>query len=159
MRLQDEDFKIIDVLLRKSNLSVRKVAELTHMPTTTVHSHIKKLTREGVIKRFTLELDNVKMGKTIRAFVMINVNINYLKEHEVSQSQVSDVLIKHPFVTQSSSIAGRYDIIITIVAKDMTELNNFLMTHIRRNPGVQRTETFVELFKSEKGEKDLMLQQ
>ena len=149
MKIGDEDLRIIEALKKDSSQSIRKIAAATNIPITTVHSHINKLRKEGVIKRYTVDLDMAKLGKPITVTVLLNVNPGYLQKHSIDQESIADELIKHELVEKASSITGRYDFILTLRAKNIDELNKYLMDVLRKHEGIQRSETFVELYSSE----------
>ena len=151
MNLNNEDIKIINVLKKDSSLSIRKIASMTNIPVTTVHSHIRKLRKQGIIKRYTVELDMAKLGKPISAVILLNVNPAYLQKHSTNQESIAGELIKHELVEKAISITGRYDFMLVVRAKDIDEINKYLMNVLRRHEAIQRSETFVELYEAEKG--------
>ena len=47
-------------------------------------------------------------------------------------------------------VTGRFDIIVGVLAKDLEELHSVIIEKIGRIEGIQNTETFVELEKTDK---------
>jgi DNA-binding Lrp family transcriptional regulator len=48
------------MLKNESNCTTRKIAKQTLLPITTIHNRIKKLNKEKIIKRYTIDIDNNK---------------------------------------------------------------------------------------------------
>jgi len=145
MKITNEDLGIIDVLKKDSSLSIRSIAAITKMPVTTVHNHIKKLKREGIIKRYSVELDMKKLGKEVTAWILVNTS----PQHTDIEASMNE-LIKHENVELANTLAGRYDFILRLRTKNIDELNKFLTQVLRKHENIQRTETFVELHSAEK---------
>ena len=144
-----DDMRMLDVLRADSSLSIRNIALKTKIPATTVHSRIRKMKKNGIIKRFTVELDMAKIGRPVSAFILMNANPKYLRAHNIDQEHIADELVKHPLVEKVSSVTGRFDFIMHLRVKDIAELNNYIMKVLRQHEGIQRTETFVELYQAE----------
>ena len=140
-----KDFAILRELQLDSRASVVRIAKRTHLPPTTVHNRIRKLQRESVIKRYTIELDNRKLGKDIAAYVLIAVDYRLLKEKSVSQYELAEKIRKHGCVEEVSMVTGASDILVKLRSKSMDELNNFITKELRRIDGVEKTQTMMVL--------------
>ena len=69
--MDKKDEKIISCLKEHGRWSIQKIAKQTLIPITTVHHRLRKLEREGIIKRYTVALDYKKIGLPIAAYVLI----------------------------------------------------------------------------------------
>ena len=78
--MDNKDEKILELLRENSKLTTHQISKKTLIPITTIHNRIKKLEQEGIIKRYTLELDNKKLGKELAAFIHITVDYRLLKQ-------------------------------------------------------------------------------
>ena len=65
--MDSKDEKILEVLRENSRLSAQQISRKTLIPITTVHNRMKKLVTEGIIKKFTIDVNPVKIGKTLAA--------------------------------------------------------------------------------------------
>ncbi len=148
--ISKEDFRIIEELRSDSSRSIRKIAEATGMPVTTVHSHIRKLRREGVIRRYTVEVDMAKLDKPVTAYVLLTADSAYLQRAKVTQDGIADRLFQHPLVDEAVTLTGRYDFMVRIRIKDIKELNDVMVSFIRQVKGIQKTETFLVLHEAGK---------
>ena len=74
MQLEQTDKKILNILLDNSRLSLRQIAKKTQVSVATVMNHIKKLEKEGIIKKYTTKLDYEKTGYDVEVMVEIRIS-------------------------------------------------------------------------------------
>ncbi len=139
------DIRILNVLKRSSNLSVREIARETGLSRSTVSSRIFKLKDEGVIRNFTITINYRAIGKPVTAYVGVNIDYPFCKENKIKHSVISEKLLKHEMVESADLIAGGKDIIVKIRAKDIDDVNEFI-NHLRMADGIDKTESFIVLY-------------
>ncbi|PID14488.1 transcriptional regulator [Sporosarcina sp. P34] len=71
MELDNIDFKILRLLSKNSRIQWKDLGEQIHMTGQAVGNRIKKLENSGVIKAFSLEVDEMKVGLSYTAFIII----------------------------------------------------------------------------------------
>lgn len=109
-----------EVLLRElrknSKLSIQKLSKATKLPTTTVFNRIKRLEKQGVIKQYTIKLDNKQLG-FVQAFIEVSLNpsVNVNEFIKKIKSKVDDIYM----------IAGEYQILIKATFPDLGGVYNF----------------------------------
>jgi DNA-binding Lrp family transcriptional regulator len=143
--MDPKDERIIDILKENSRLSTQQISKKASIPITTVHNRIKKLNREGVIKKYTVVLDNKKIGKPVSAYMLIIVDYKLLKQTNKTQYNLAKKLATHPAIEEASTVAGGTDIIIKVKVKDMDELDHLVTKYIRNLEGVEKTQTMIVL--------------
>ena len=143
--MDEKDERILDVLKENSKLSTQQISKKTSIPITTVHHRIKKLEKDGIIKNYTVVLDNKKIGKAISAYILINVDYKLLKEMKKTQQDLAKKLKLHDAVEESTMVTGETDTLIKVRVKDIDELNKLIDGYIRNLDGVDRTRTLVVL--------------
>lgn len=143
--LDRKDQAILDALRKNARLSTQQIAKLTRIPITTVHNRIKKLGKEGVIKGYTVVVDNKKLGKPLAAYILITVDYKVLKEIKKSQYELVQQLLRHPAVESSAMITGVSDIIIKVRVSTVDQLNEFVTVYLRNVQGVEKTQTSIIL--------------
>src|SRR3989344_4754356 len=94
MKLDETDIKILKILKENAKLRVREISKLIRKPITTVHNRIKKLTKEKVIKKYTVEFDDKKMGKDVDSFVLVAVNYGSLSKDNKTQEDLAKEIKK-----------------------------------------------------------------
>jgi DNA-binding Lrp family transcriptional regulator len=143
--LDDKDFKILEVLKENSKLSTQQISKKTLIPITTIHHRIKKLEKQGIIKGYTVLLDNKKLDKGLSAYILITVDYNILKQKKTTQHDLAKKLINLKQVEKSEVVAGGTDIIIKVRVKDIDEMDNFVTKDIRNIEGIEKTQTMIVL--------------
>ena len=143
--MDEKDEKILELLRENSKLTTHQISKKTLVPITTIHNRIKKLEKEGVIKKYTIELDNKKIGKNIAAYIHIVVDYKLLKEIKMSQHELAKKLKQQELVEETAIVTGGTDIIIKVRAKDIDELDDFVTKKLRNIDGIDKTQTIVIL--------------
>jgi len=143
--MDEKDEKILRLLKENSKLTTQQLSKKLLMPITTIHNRIKKLEKEGIIKRYTLELDNKKIGKNIAAFIHIIVDYKLLKEIKMSQHELAKRLKQYEFIEEAAMVTGGTDIIIKVRVKDIEELDDFVTKKLRNIDGIEKTQTMIVL--------------
>jgi len=105
----------------------------------TVYNRVKRLNEAGVIKRFTIEVDEAAVGKRVSGFIMVSVKPGAVKE-------VSEQLAEIERVSEVHEIHGSEDLIVKVRAKNLGRLRSVILK-IREIPGVVQTE-FIPVFKT-----------
>ena len=96
-----------------------------------------------MIKKFTIEIDDSLLGIGVKASVGINRDPKF-------KTQIQTKLLEVAEVVSISEVTGRFDIMIQVYAQDLEELHTIVIEKIGKIEGVQNTETFVELQKTDK---------
>lgn len=144
LKLDEIDFKILDVLKENSKLSTHKISKKTAVPITTVFNRIKKLEREGLIKKYSVILDEKKLGKILTAYIFMRYNMTVWGK-ALTREELGKQLLVLPNVEEIKYTLGRFDILLKAKIKDIEELNELVLTRLRKIPGIGQTETFIVL--------------
>ena len=143
--MDKKDEKIIEVLKENSKLSSQQISKRTLIPITTVHNRIKKLERKGIISKYSVILDNKKIGKLVSAYVLINVDYRLLRNKKISHKDIIKRLKMYEAIDEASVVSGSIDILIKVRVKDMEELNVFVTEKASNIEGIERTQTMIIL--------------
>lgn len=143
MDIKDE--QILSILHEDSSLSTQKIAKKTLIPITTVHNRIKKLKESGIIKQYTIKVDEKKLGRHLFSYILINADSKELKTNKSTQEKLAKKLKMLKEVDSSSIITGESDLLIKVGVKDVDELNDFIIKKLRHIDGVESTRTMIVL--------------
>ena len=135
--------KLLYELTLDGSISVPILSKKLEINASVLYSRIKRLMKKKLIKKFTVEIDESLLGIGVKASVGINRDpklkeIIYKKFLEISE------------VVSISEVTGRFDIMIKIHAKNLEALHSVVIEKIGKIDGIQNTETFVELQKTDK---------
>lgn len=142
-KMDDKDWKIIEILKGHGEYTTRQIAKRTLLPPTTIHNRIKKLREEGVIKKFTIELDNSKIGKSFVAYVMVLADLAQLKQKHKTQYDLAHEISKLYFVERVDIVSGGTDLIVVVRVKDVEEFDKILLGKLQLIEGIEKTQSLI----------------
>ena len=133
MQLEEKDKKILNVIVENSRLSLRQIAGKADVSVATVMHHIKRLEKEGIIKKYTAKLDYEKAGYDID--VIIDIKISKGKLFDVEKK-----IAAHPSVFAVYDITGAFDAVVLARFPTRRQMDIFLKK-LQTYDFVERTET------------------
>lgn len=128
---------------------VTDIAKRLKKSSTTVHSRIKKLEREGVITGYTAVVDPDKAGKKLNAIYFIKTTRGGDK---YMADQIAKELVKNPNVRSVYNTMGEWDLMVGFVGRDSDAYMDFMrvvepMAGIRETKGKYILKTYPSRFK------------
>jgi len=142
--MDDKDEKILSLLRRDGKLRTHQIARKTAIPVTTVHNRIKKMEELGIIKNYTVILDHKKLGKNVLAFISATVSYILPDGKIVAQEDVAKK-VKSLGAEEVLIVTGGTDLLIKFRARDVDELNSFVINKLRTVKGIDKTQTTIVL--------------
>ena len=137
------DMRILDELVRNGDAPVAGLAKKLGSAESFVYNRIRRLKSSGLLKRHTITVDDGMLGIGIRALVGIS------RKPELKDA-VHASLMAMPEVRFVSEVMGRFDIMVGIIARDHESLHPILIDKIGGIEGIEGTETFVELQRTDR---------
>ena len=137
--LDDVDIELLTALQEDADRTNVELARLVGLsPAATLH-RVRRLKESGVIRIISARLDPDACGFPLQVYVTAT-----LARHDVRSSNVFDDLIRSvPQITSAYTVAGEMDYLLTVVARDVAELQHVLVTLATR--GGQRLVTYLRL--------------
>ena len=135
--------KLLYELTLDGSISVPILSKKLEINASVLYSRIKRLMKKKLIKKFTVEIDESLLGIGVKASVGINRDPKLKEAIHKKFMETSEVV-------SISEVTGRFDIIIKIHAKNLEALHSVVIEKIGKIDGIQNTETFVELQKTDK---------
>ena len=135
--------KILSELSKNASISIPRLSKKLSINTSVLYSRIKRLSKRNLIQKYTIIVNQTLLGLNVKAIVGINRNPK-LKE------SIHLAILKIPEVNTISEVTGRFDMMVTLSAHTLEELHNVVIGQIGKIEGIQNTETFVEMQKTEK---------
>ena len=99
--------------------------------------------KKKLIKKFTIVIDDSLLGIAVKASVGINRDPKF-------KDSIKKKLLTTPEVVSISEVTGRFDMLIKVYAENLEELHSIVIEKIGKIEGIQNTETFVELQRTDK---------
>ena len=142
-RLDELDMKLLYELTKDGSISVPNLSKKLGINASVLYSRIKRLLKKKLIKKFTIVIDETLLGIGVKATVGIN------RDPKLKES-IHKHLMETPEVVSISEITGRFDILVRVYADNLEALHTVVIEKIGKIDGIQNTETFVELQKTDK---------
>ena len=144
MRGFDElDMKLLFELTKDGNISVPTLSKKLGINASVLYSRIKRLVRKKLIRKFTIEIDASLLGIGVKSTIGINRDPKF-------KIQINKKLLEISEIISISEVTGRFDMMIQVYARDLEGLHSVVIEKIGKIEGIQNTETFVELQKTDK---------
>jgi|TARA_B100001105_G_scaffold69768_1_gene54760 Lrp/AsnC family transcriptional regulator for asnA, asnC and gidA len=135
--------KLLYELTMDGSISVPILSKKLGINASVLYSRIKRLMKKKLIKKFTIEIDESLLGIGVKASVGINRDPKLKETIHKKFMETSEVV-------SISEVTGRFDIIVDVYAKNLEALHDVVIEKIGKIDGIQNTETFVELQKTDK---------
>jgi len=142
-RFDELDMKILYELTIDGSISIPNMSKKTGINSSVLYSRINRLIKKKLIKKFTIDIDDSLLGIGVKATIGVN------RDPKLKDS-IIDQLIKTDEVSAISEVTGRFDMLVTVFAENLEALHVVVIEKIGKIDGIQNTETFVELQKTEK---------
>ena len=141
--LDDKDKKILEILKEHSDYTTRQIAKKILLPITTIYNRIKKLKKDGIIKKFTIDLDNKKIGKSFAVIILVSVDYKSLRDLKKDQHYLAKQISRLLEVESVNIVTGGTDLVVKIRVKDVEEYDNFLLNKFQNISGIDKTQSLV----------------
>jgi Lrp/AsnC family transcriptional regulator, leucine-responsive regulatory protein len=136
MELDKKDFALINALQENASRRLEELGRMVKLAPSSVHERLRRLEKEGIIRKWTIELDSPAVGLGVMAFVGVRATRPC--------SELLERLQATPCIEECHSVAGRLAMMLKVrVAK--TEDLLMLTEQLRQIPGIEQTETTIVL--------------
>ena len=103
-----------------------------------MYSRIKRLLKQKLIKKFTIDVNDKELGYGVKSVTGINMD-----------SKKRDSIIEQLFnidgVREISEVTGRFDIMVTMYAKNLNDMHKVVSGKIGKIDGIVGSESFIEM--------------
>ena len=142
-KVDNLDLRIISELSDDAAISIPKLSKKIDVNTSVVYSRIKRLLKRKIIEKYTIEVNDKELGYTVKSFTGINIDSK-------QRDNVINGLFEINGVREISEVTGRFDILITMHAKNLAEMHHLISEGIGKIQGIIGSESFVEMKRRKK---------
>lgn len=126
-------------MLRKdSSAPFVEVARKIEVSDATIHNRVQRLIAAGIIKKFTISVDNNRLGYTHLAYMGIDIESGFIDEISNNLCGIDEVLEVH-------EMHGIYNLFIKIRARDLGQLREIVQNKISKLPHILGAELLTVL--------------
>lgn len=137
-KIDELDLKLLNELMEDANISVPKLSKKINVNASVIYSRIKRLVRLGLIKKFTIVINEEALGFNVKAISGANIDA---KKRESVLKALNEI---HE-IEEIIEVTGRFDILIILRARTLDEMYSIMSDKIGNIDGVNKTETFIEM--------------
>ena len=132
------DYEILTCLKENARENATNIGAKINLSTSAVLERIKKFEASGLIKQYSIVLDQQTLGGELMAFISVRL------EHPKYYENFVELINSHNSIAECYYIAGDFDFIIKIITKNAQSLEDIL-NYIKSIEGVSLTRTSVVL--------------
>jgi len=128
---------ILRTLVKDSRRTLNEIGAEIGLSPTACWSRIKRLEGEGVIQRYTIDVDRNKLGYNDTVIVEVT-----LESHtDDTLYQFGRVLATIPEVVEAYLVSGDYDYYIRIAVRDTRDYERLLREKLYKIPGLRHSKS------------------
>ncbi|CAG4914047.1 unnamed protein product [Acidocella sp. C78] len=139
--IDDFDREILSTLRSDARISMLDLAERVGLSATPVARRVRRLEREGIIRGYTVMIDEAALGYDVSVFVSVKLD-----------KQVDDALVRFeaaiasfPEVVDCWLMTGSRDYLLRVVTTSLAGFEQFLVGQLTRVRGVASIESSIPL--------------
>jgi len=139
MELDRTDREILTHLQNDARLMNKQLSAEVGLAPSSCHERVKRLWSRGVITGTTTLLDSKSVGFALGAVIFANVS----KDGQINNDRLLDQLIAAPEIQNIDLVTGKYDMVISMVARDMDHLKSAVYEALTLNREIISFETSI----------------
>lgn len=137
LKLDEIDRKILGALQADAKLTTAEIAERVGLSPSPCARRVRLLEQAGIIKGYTIVLDQKKVGLPISAFASIKLE----RQREEDLDRFAEAVSRWPEVVDCYLMTGQRDYLMRIAAADLEAYERFLKDKLTRLDNVSSIET------------------
>jgi Lrp/AsnC family leucine-responsive transcriptional regulator len=137
LKIDEVDQKLLKILEQDSRISYRELGQKLGIEESTARKRVVRLVDKGVIERFTIDVNESTLGRTITAFITVYPSLKHADE-------IISRLVDLNEVIESYNLSGRCGVFLKATFGDMKGLNSFI-AKVRGIPGIVGIHTCISL--------------
>lgn len=130
--LDETDILILRDLQDDGHLTIKELSQRVHLSVSPVYERVRRLEREGFIKRYVAVLDPEKLDCGFLAFCYLK-----MKQHSHENAvQIMERVQNIPEIAECYNISGDYDFLLKIYVRNMKQYQEFVMRILGDIPAI-----------------------
>ncbi|MEX0318826.1 MULTISPECIES: Lrp/AsnC family transcriptional regulator [unclassified Ruegeria] len=127
------DRKIVRALQRDGRMTVTELAETVGLSPTPCARRLDRLQRDGVITGYAAQVDPAKLGLGVSIFVSVELD----KQDRAAIDSFERAIRACEEVMECYLMTGSRDILLRVVASDLSAFDAFLEHRLMQIPGIR----------------------
>ena len=139
--MDDMDKRILRILQEDARITNLKLAEKVNLSPTPCLARVKRLENDGVIERYSAVIDPKTVDLAVCAMVLIKIGNKTREADEAFATAIKKIRT----VTECYTLAGSYDYLCKVRARDIEEYDSIVRDELSRLPNLSGLETLFVL--------------
>ena len=141
MKIDVIDKKILSILQDDGRIRNSELAKQINISPPPTAERVKKLEKNGYIKKYTALVDPIKVGITCLTYVEVTL----VRHGKDAIKRFMDSIVKLDEVLECHHITGEADFLLKIATNDIPTYEQFIIQTLTALPDVQHLKTLVVL--------------
>jgi len=125
VNLDQKDLAILRLLQQNARATVKDISDKIHLSTTPVFERIKRMEKQGVIRKYATLVDHSKVRKGLMVICYVS-----LKQHnKTAGAKFIKAIHDMDEVIECYNISGEFDFMLKVVSENMDSYHDF---HVNR---------------------------
>lgn len=120
--IDEIDIKILNLLQQNSRITIREMSEKLFLSSTPIHERIKKLEKDGIIKKYITLLDPKKINRDL----VVYISVHLIKHTKEAVDKFMEDVNKLDEALECYYISGNSDFLLKVYCTNMEEYHTFL---------------------------------
>ena len=133
IHLDKTDIRILKLLANDSRISYAEIAREVHLSRMAVRERVMKMLEEGIIERFTVQLNSKKVGLNTPVFLQVKAVPNKLDD-------VANALVEYSQIESIYAMTGKNELYADAFVEDIESLEKFIFEKIYKIEGITEVE-------------------
>ena len=130
--LDETDILILRELQDDGHLTIKELSQRVHLSVSPVYERVRRLEREGFIKRYVAVLDPERVDGGFLAFCFLKMKKPPLENAVQIMERVQNI----PEIAEFYNISGDFDFLLKIYVRNMKQYQEFVMRILGDIPAI-----------------------
>jgi Lrp/AsnC family transcriptional regulator, leucine-responsive regulatory protein len=135
------DNRILSILQTDGRISNQDLAERVGLSPSPCLRRVKALEARGIVQRYVALVDPSAVGQGLQAVVQVRLD----RQTSDSVARFEKELLKYPQVLECYLIAGDWDYVLRVVARDLDEFREFCVNRLAKIAGVGNVKSNISM--------------
>lgn len=136
-RYDRHDIAILRELLADARQTLQQLGARVKLSASACWSRIRRLEDDGVIRRYTVDVDRARLGWRDTVIVQLTLD----SHTDESLYEFGRILATIPEVMEAYLVSGEYDYTIRIAVRDTRDYERLLREKLYRIPGIRHSKS------------------
>jgi len=137
LKFDKSDNKILSILQEDARITNVQLASKIGISPPAMLERVKRLEKNGIIKKYAALVDPQKVGKDTFAFVAVSLSHHHISSIDVFIKAIN----KFDEVLECHHVTGENDFLLKIAVNNIQEYEKFILEKFTRIKGVNRINT------------------